>query len=509
MQGLQQRSCRRESRLQRESRRTKAAEAGSPARTGKLYLRRDLAAMPHLIFQTRFPSTEQVSTAALLYQAPSRDANPNTRPPATPLAPAPVRPPLLSAPVLPQPFSCNLGQMAEISFFGSIERETMEALQHATCATLKEAAQKQQQASPAGEWRPSPHSGHAVHYVMNIPGDWTWRHTLQNILRVAWMDVFQRASWSLVSMWNANASASRASLKVATPPPPDHLPAHLAGTDTPSSGRQADTQNTDGAQRAATTAAVASVANGFRAAAGSTALDTNSKDGTRAGDSSAVAEFRGECTNFLLFKSVSGTAEAGGVRARMSKQTSTPSLDASLLFGGTGGVQSAAAAQQLVLASLPWLGVQQSTVDAGAGVARTTCNGGGAPSGATRGRTPTDFTKGHATTGLESSLLSAATREMNDIRSVRDVVPKGRLESNGAMTSRRSGKEGQSMPTTEETTGRGVVGNKRKSDGGARVGCPGSKKRKDVHGAHDSANTTEGANGAEDEEIEADDAVEA
>ena len=54
-----------------------------------------------------------------------------------------------------------------------------------------------------------------------------------------------------------------------------------------------------------------------------------------------------------------------------------------------------------------------------------------------------------------------------------------------------------------------MVGNKRKSDGDARVGCPGSKKRKDIHGAHDSANTPEGANGAEDEEIEADDAVEA
>ena len=464
--------------------------------------------MPHLIFQTRFPSTEQVSTAALLHQAPSRDANENTRPAATPLAPAPVRTPLLFAPVLPKPFSCDLGQMAEISFFGSIERETMEALQHTTCATLQEAAQKQKQASTAGEWRQSPHSGHAVHYVMNLPGDWAWRHTLQNILRVAWMDVFQRASWSLVSMWNANASASRASLKVATPAPPDHLPAHLADTDTPSSGRQAD-QNTDGAQRAATTAAVASVANGFRAAAGSTSLGTHSKDGTRAGDSSAVAEFRGECTNFLLFKSVSGSAEAGGVRARMSEQASTPALDASLLFGGTGSVQSAAAAQQLVLASLPWLGVQ-STVDASAGVATTTttttttCNGGGAPSCATRGRTPTDFTTGHAASGLGSSLLSAATRVLNDVRSVRDVLPEGRGESNGAATSRRSGKEGQSMPTTEETTGRGVVGNKRRSDGDAWVGCSGSKKRKDIHDAHDSANTPEDAKGAEDKEIEAD-----
>jgi len=50
------------------------------------------------------------------------------------------------------------------------------------------------------------------HFVMNLPGDWQWRHTLQNILRVAWMDIFERAGWSIVSMWNCNASASNSSL---------------------------------------------------------------------------------------------------------------------------------------------------------------------------------------------------------------------------------------------------------------------------------------------------------
>jgi len=54
--------------------------------------------------------------------------------------------------------------MAEISFFGSIERETMEALQQCTFAALQSTShQKQaQQAQPVGIWRPSPYSGHVV-----------------------------------------------------------------------------------------------------------------------------------------------------------------------------------------------------------------------------------------------------------------------------------------------------------------------------------------------------------
>ena len=71
--------------------------------------------MPHLIFQTKFPMMEQ---------------------------------------------------LAEISFFGSIERETMEALQACTFAALQQSTFDSQQQpnpnAPVGFWRPSPYSPHVV-----------------------------------------------------------------------------------------------------------------------------------------------------------------------------------------------------------------------------------------------------------------------------------------------------------------------------------------------------------
>jgi hypothetical protein len=51
-------------------------------------------------------------------------------------------------------------EMAEISFFGSIERETMESLQQCTLTALQSATPKQ--AQPVVFWRPSPYSGHVV-----------------------------------------------------------------------------------------------------------------------------------------------------------------------------------------------------------------------------------------------------------------------------------------------------------------------------------------------------------
>ena len=56
-----------------------------------------------------------------------------------------------------------------------------------------------------------------------MPGSWQWRSTLQNVLRVAWMDVFERAGWSVVSMWNCNTCASNSSLHelaLVAPSPP-------------------------------------------------------------------------------------------------------------------------------------------------------------------------------------------------------------------------------------------------------------------------------------------------
>ena len=67
-----------------------------------------------------------------------------------------------------------------------------------------------------------------------MPGSWQWRSTLQNVLRVAWMDVFERAGWSVVSMWNCNTCASNSSLHelalvapsppAPTPSPPNNAP---------------------------------------------------------------------------------------------------------------------------------------------------------------------------------------------------------------------------------------------------------------------------------------------
>ncbi len=34
---------------------------------------------------------------------------------------------------------------------------------------------------------------------MNIPGKWECRRTLQNVLRVMWLDVFESAGWSVAS----------------------------------------------------------------------------------------------------------------------------------------------------------------------------------------------------------------------------------------------------------------------------------------------------------------------
>jgi hypothetical protein len=51
-----------------------------------------------------------------------------------------------------------LGQTAEISFFGSIERETMTALQARTFSAL----QPYQVNDQPGYWRESPYSSHVV-----------------------------------------------------------------------------------------------------------------------------------------------------------------------------------------------------------------------------------------------------------------------------------------------------------------------------------------------------------
>ena len=201
--------------------------------------------MPHLIFQARFPSHMQEPTA-------------------------------------------------ELSFFGPIEKETMEALQACTFATLQSCQEgslgPNSPHPPKGFWKPSEYSPNVVcvpacsarpplikewllmgascfsrHFVINHPGSWDNRFTLQNILRVVWIDTFESVGWTTLSTWNSGP-----------------------GTDAPCQAQPA-------------------------AGAGGTADDcaSNSDAGgaggvsaTSAGASDTV-ECKGECASFLLFKRAS------------------------------------------------------------------------------------------------------------------------------------------------------------------------------------------------------------
>lgn len=105
--------------------------------------------MPHLILQTKFPATEAT---------------------------------------------------AEVSFYGSVERETMQAVQLATCGALQSSVDLS--AMQVGFWQQSPHAPNVTQFVVNLPGTWECRRTLQNVLRVLWLDVFERAGWSVASASN-------------------------------------------------------------------------------------------------------------------------------------------------------------------------------------------------------------------------------------------------------------------------------------------------------------------
>ena len=39
-------------------------------------------------------------------------------------------------------------------------------------------------------------------FIVNMPGTWECRRTLQNVLRVLWLDVFERAGWTVASASN-------------------------------------------------------------------------------------------------------------------------------------------------------------------------------------------------------------------------------------------------------------------------------------------------------------------
>lgn len=301
--------------------------------------------MPHLIFQTKFPMNEQV---------------------------------------------------AEITFFGCIERETMDALQQTTFATLqRNLTNIHGQQEQGGAWTQSPYSGHVVHFVVNVPGNWQLRHTLQNILRVAWMDIFEKAGWTLMSMWNCNSSSSTAGVNAGgvaatvgtsdkalafpllpSPPPP-----------TASGGKKDSTPQKEVGE-AGTEASEGFAENGIapndeaatRSQAGAAGGDDgtgreiagNKADGGGGGSKAHTAsdfnKFEGECANFLLFKA-STTSGVGGLIS-----PHVTSLETSLFLGGMSAARSESAAQQLMLASLPWLGAKSVPADSGKGKGRAEQN---------------------------------------------------------------------------------------------------------------------------------------
>ena len=54
----------------------------------------------------------------------------------------------------------------------------------------------------ASECSPCEPLAHARQYVVNMQGGWECRRTLQNVLRVLWLDVFERAGWTVASATN-------------------------------------------------------------------------------------------------------------------------------------------------------------------------------------------------------------------------------------------------------------------------------------------------------------------
>mmetsp|Transcript_62989 Transcript_62989/g.130908 ORF Transcript_62989/g.130908 Transcript_62989/m.130908 type:complete len:283 (-) Transcript_62989:78-926(-) len=174
-------------------------------------------------------------------------------------------------------------ESAEISFFGNVERETIEALQHCTVTALQKGSATEDPTKTMGHLQPSPYSPDVLHYNISIPGTWEFRQTVQNILRVSWMDTFERAGWRIVSMWSTKAGAPSCL-------DPEKCAASLSGTNS--------------------TDAAASV---------------GKPDGKLAASLSGSAVFKGESANFLLFKPPQQGADAHGKgRSRSQHEAGSP-----------------------------------------------------------------------------------------------------------------------------------------------------------------------------------------
>ena len=49
-------------------------------------------------------------------------------------------------------------------------------------------------------------------FVVNLPDSWDCRRTLQNVLRVLWLDIFERSGWHVVSACDASQAVGSPSL---------------------------------------------------------------------------------------------------------------------------------------------------------------------------------------------------------------------------------------------------------------------------------------------------------
>mmetsp|Transcript_67022 Transcript_67022/g.153839 ORF Transcript_67022/g.153839 Transcript_67022/m.153839 type:complete len:487 (+) Transcript_67022:93-1553(+) len=93
---------------------------------------------------------------------------------------------------------------AEVTFYGSFERELLTELQTVTVEAV-EALQATYglETQSAGSWKPSPISPNAIHCVIDLPDTREHRALLENILQVAWLDVCEKAGWASVCAWGA------------------------------------------------------------------------------------------------------------------------------------------------------------------------------------------------------------------------------------------------------------------------------------------------------------------
>ncbi len=106
------------------------------------------------------------------------------------------------------------------------------------------------------------------HFVITLPGSWECRHTIQNMLQIAWMDVFEQAGWTILSNWNSANSAAESSVHPSAP-----------------CGVACNTTDDSAAEVPSNVAA--------------TAVASDGTAGVAAAD---LTEFKGDCTNFLLSK---------------------------------------------------------------------------------------------------------------------------------------------------------------------------------------------------------------